>query len=184
MATERWAIDTAHSSVDFVVRHMVVSKTRGTFTDWSGMIDVDRTHPTASSVTATIAVASIDTRDKKRDEHLRSAEFFDAQIHPTITFTSRRVSIDGEHLVVTGDLVMCGVTKEIELQVEYNGLNQDPWGNARVHYSARATIHRKDFGLGWNQVLEAGGVLIGESVEIEIEIEALRATVPAAQLAS
>lgn len=177
MATEPWAIDPAHSSVDFVVRHMVVSKTRGTFTDWSGMIEVDRTHPTASMVTATIAAASIDTRDEKRDEHLRSAEFFDVQMHPTITFTSRRVSSEGEHLVVTGDVVMHGITKEIELQVEYNGLHQDPWGNARVHYSAKTTLHRKDFELGWNQVLEAGGVLIGESVAVEIE--ALRATVPA-----
>jgi polyisoprenoid-binding protein YceI len=158
---------------------MVVSKTRGTFTDWSGMIEVDRANPAASSVTATIAVASIDTRDKKRDEHLLSAEFFDAKIHPTITFKSRRVTIAGENLEVTGDLTMHGQTQEIALQVEYNGLNQDPWGNARVHYSAKTTLHRKDFELGWNQVLEAGGVLIGESVAVEIEIEALKATVPA-----
>jgi polyisoprenoid-binding protein YceI len=179
MATERWAIDTAHSSVDFVVRHMVVSKTRGTFTDWSGMIDVDRANPAASSVTASIAVASIDTRDKKRDDHLRSAEFFDAKIFPTITFASRRVTIAGENLEVTGDLTMHGQSREITLHVEYNGLNQDPWGNARVHYSAKATFNRKDFGIGWNQVLEAGGVLVGESVSVEIEVEALKATIPA-----
>ena len=182
METERWAIDTAHSSVDFVVRHMVVSKTRGTFNDWSGLIEVNRTHPTGSSVTATIAVASIDTRDKKRDEHLLSPEFFDVKMYPTITFASRRVSIDGDQLVVTGDVTIHGIVKEIELQVQYNGLNQDPWGNARVHYSATTTLHRKDFELGWNQALEAGGLLIGESVAIEIEIEALRAVVPAEQL--
>ncbi len=158
---------------------MVVSKTRGTFNDWSGMIEVDRANPAASSVTATIAVASIDTRDKKRDEHLLSPELFDAKMHPTITFRSRRVTIAGENLQVTGDLTLHGQSREITLDVEYNGLNQDPWGNARVHYSARTTIHRKDFDLGWNQVLEAGGVLIGEMVTIEIEIEALKATIPA-----
>jgi polyisoprenoid-binding protein YceI len=180
MATEQWAIDTAHSSVDFVVRHMVVSKTRGTFTDWSGLIEVDRENPAASAVSATINVASIDTRDKKRDEHLLSPEFFDAKIHPLITFQSRRVTIVGENIEVTGDLTMHGQTREITLQAEFNGLNQDPWGNSRVHYSARTTLHRKDFELGWNQVLEAGGVLIGEMVTIEIEVEALRATVTAA----
>jgi polyisoprenoid-binding protein YceI len=180
MATEQWAIDTAHSSVDFVVRHMVVSKTRGTFTDWSGMINVDRANLAASTVSATINVASIDTRDKKRDEHLLSPEFFDAKIYPVITFQSRHITIVRESLEVTGALTMHGQTREMTLQVEYNGLNQDPWGNARVHYSARATLHRKDFELGWNQVLEAGGVLIGEMVTIEIEVEALKATVPAA----
>ena len=180
MATERWAIDTAHSSVDFVVRHMVVSRTRGTFNDWSGVIEVDRANPSGASVTATLAVASIDTRDAKRDEHLRSPEFFDASVHPTITFRSRRVTAAGDNLEMTGDLTMHGHTREITLQVDYNGLNQDPWGNTRVHYSARGTLHRKDFELGWNQVLEAGGVLIGELVTIEVEIEALRATVAAA----
>jgi polyisoprenoid-binding protein YceI len=179
MATEQWAIDTAHSSVDFIVRHMVVSKTRGTFTDWSGMIEIDRENPAASSVTATIAVASIDTRDKKRDEHLLSPEFFDVKVYPTITFQSRRVTVAGDNLEVTGDVTIHGVTREITLQVDYNGLNQDPWGNARVHYSARGTLHRKDFEIGWNQVLEAGGVLVGELVTLEIEIEALRATVAA-----
>lgn len=179
MTTERWAIDTAHSSIDFVVRHMVVSKTRGTFTDWSGMIEVDRANPSASSVTATILVASIDTRDKKRDSHLLSPEFFDAGVYPQITFHSRRVTIVGENLEVVGELTMHGHSREIALEVEYNGLNQDPWGNTRVHYSARTTLHRKDFDLGWNQVLEAGGFLIGEMVTIEIEVEALRATIPA-----
>jgi polyisoprenoid-binding protein YceI len=181
MTTERWAIDTAHSSVDFVVRHMVVSKTRGTFTDWKGAIDVDRDDPEKSSVTATIVVASIDTRDKKRDAHLLSADFFDAQLYPTITFMSRRVEIHGRNLKVIGDLTLHGVTQDIALDVEYNGMNHDPWGNARIHYSARMTLHRKDFGVGWNQAIEAGGVLIGESVAIEIEVEALTAVVPAKQ---
>lgn len=177
MTVERWAIDTAHSSVDFVVRHMVVSKTRGTFTDWSGMIEVDRANPAASSVTASIAIASVDTRDKKRDDHLRSAEFFDAAMYPTISFQSRRVTIQGENLEVVGELTMHGRTRQVTLEVEYNGLNQDPWGNARVHYSARTSFSRKDFDIGWNQALEAGGVLVGDTVSVEIEVEALRATV-------
>lgn len=181
MTTERWMIDTAHSSVDFVVRHMVVSKTRGTFTNWKGAIDVDQDDAAKSSVTATIVVASIDTRDKERDAHLLSADFFDAQRYPTITFMSRRVDIHGPNLKVIGDLTLHGVTQDIALDVEYNGLNQDPLGNARVHYSAKMTLHRKAFGLGWNQALEAGGVLIGERVEIEIEIEAIRAVVQAKQ---
>jgi polyisoprenoid-binding protein YceI len=123
-------------------------------------------------------VASINTRESRRDAHLVSADFFDAAFYPTITFASRRIEIDGPHLKVIGDLTLHGVTKDIVLDVEYNGQSKDPLGNARVHYSAGMTIHRKDFGVGWNQALEAGGVLIGESVAIEIEIEALRAVVP------
>jgi polyisoprenoid-binding protein YceI len=176
MATERWTIDTSHSTVDFVVRHMVVSKTRGTFTDWSGSIEVDKEDPAKSAVTAKIAVASIDTRDKKRDAHLTSADFFNAEKYPTIEFKSRRVDGNGELFKVIGDLTIQDQTHEVVLDADYNGLNKDPWGNTRVHYSARTTIDRKDFGLSWNQVLEAGGLLIGETVTIEIEIEALKVT--------
>jgi polyisoprenoid-binding protein YceI len=179
MTTERWAIDTAHSSVDFVARHMMLSKVRGTFTDWNGAIDVNLEDPAQSSVTATIVVASIETRDRKRDTHLLSADFFDAAVHPLITFTSRRVEIQGTKLKVIGDLSIRGVIQDVALDVEYGGLNLDPWGNKRVHYSAKISLNRKDFGLAWNQVLETGGVLIGEMVEIEIAVEALRAVVPA-----
>jgi polyisoprenoid-binding protein YceI len=175
MATERWMIDTSHSSIDFVIRHMVVSKTRGTFTKWSGVIEVDQENPSASSATATIEVASIDTREGKRDGHLKSPDFFDVEKYPTMTFQSRKVESGAESLKMTGDLTIHGVTNPVTLDVEYNGRNKDPWGNERVHYSARTTINRKDFGLGWNQVLEAGGLLVGESVSIEIEIEAVKA---------
>ena len=181
MTTERWAIDTAHSSVDFVARHMMVSKIRGTFTDWRGAIDVDLEDPTLSSVTATINVASIETRDKKRDGHLLSADFFDVALYPTITFKSRRVEIEGTNVRVTGDLSIRNVVKDIVLDVQFNGMNLDPWGNKRIHYSAKIVLNRKEFGLGWNQVIETGGVLIGENVDIEIQVEALRAVVPATQ---
>lgn len=184
MATERWTIDTSHSSVDFVVRHMVVSKTRGTFTDWSGSIEVDKEDPSKSSVLATIAVASIDTRDKKRDAHLISPDFFEADKYPTIEFKSRRIEGNGELFKVIGDLTIHDKTHEVVLDADYNGLNQDPWGNTRVHYSARTTINRKDFDLSWNQALEAGGLLIGETVTIEIEIEALKVPAPAAATAT
>ena len=181
MTTERWAIDTAHSSVDFVARHMMVSKIRGTFADWRGAIDVDLEDPALSSVTATITVASLETRDKKRDGHLLSADFFDVALYPTITFKSRRVEILGPNLRVSGDLSIRNVVKDVTLDVQFNGMNQDPWGNKRIHYSAKITLNRKEFGLGWNQALETGGMLIGENVDIEIEVEALRAVVPATQ---
>ena len=136
MTTERWAIDTAHSSVDFVARHMMVSKIRGTFGEWSGVIDVDLEDPAMSAVTATIAVASISTRDKKRDVHLLLADFA-AAIFSTIMFTSRRIEINGRDLRVSGDLSIRGVVKDVTLEVQYNGMNQDPWGNKRIHLPCR-----------------------------------------------
>jgi polyisoprenoid-binding protein YceI len=182
MATERWTIDTSHSSVDFVIRHMVVSKTRGTFTDWSGSIELDKEEPSKSTVTAKIVVASIDTRDKKRDGHLISPDFFAVDQSPTMEFTSTRIegNATADAFKIIGNLTIKGKTHEVTLDGDYNGLNQDPWGNTRIHYSAKTTIKRGDFDLGWNQVLEAGGVLIGENVTIEIEIEAVKGTAPAA----
>jgi len=182
MATEQWTIDTSHSTVDFVVRHMVVSKTRGTFTNWSGSIEIDKDDPSKSIVTAKIVVASIDTRDKKRDAHLLSPEFFAAEPYPTIEFISRRVEGNAlsDAFKVIGDLTIKGKTNEVILDADYNGLNQDPWGNSRIHYSAKTTIKRSDFDLEYNQALEAGGLLIGENVTIEIEIEALKGAPPAA----
>jgi polyisoprenoid-binding protein YceI len=175
MATERWNIDTTHSSIDFVVRHMVVSKTRGTFTKWSGSFEVDTENPAASSAQATLEVGSLDTRDAQRDGHLKSGDFFDAEKHPTITFKSTSVEGAGDKFKLHGDLTLHGATHATTVDVEYNGTNKDPWGNTRAHYSARAKLNRKDFGLSWNQVLEAGGLLIGEEVHVEIEIEALKA---------
>jgi polyisoprenoid-binding protein YceI len=160
---------------------MIVSKTRGTFTDWSGSIEIDKDEPAKSVVTAKIAVASIDTRDKKRDAHLISPDFFAADQFPSIEFTSRRVEGNAlsDSFKIIGDLTIKGKTHQVVLEGDFNGLNQDPWGNSRIHYSAKTTIRREDFDLGYNQVLEAGGVLIGENVTIEIEIEALKAPVAA-----
>jgi len=182
MATEQWTIDTSHSNVDFVVRHLIFSKTRGTFTDWSGSIEINQEEPAKSVVKAKIAVASIDTRDKKRDGHLLSADFFVAEQYPSIEFISRRIEGNplSDAFKVIGDLTIKGKTQEITLEADYNGLNQDPWGNTRVHYSAKTTIKREDFDLTYNQVLEAGGFAIGEDVKIEVEIEAVKAAPPAA----
>ncbi len=175
MATVRWNIDNAHSTVEFVARHLVVTKVRGHFTKWSGHIDIDHDDVTKSSASATIEVASIDTREAQRDGHLKSPDFLDAEKFPQITFASKTVQKDGSDLHVTGDLTIHGVTKEVSLHVENHGTNKDPWGNTRALFSAKTHINRKDFGLGWNQVLETGGVLVSEKIEIEIEVQAVKA---------
>jgi polyisoprenoid-binding protein YceI len=184
MAVEQWNIDPAHSGVYFVVRHMVVSKVRGSFTRWSGVITSDDASPSASQVQARIEVASIDTREPQRDGHLKSADFFDVEHYPEITFRGTRVEpVDAQQLRVTGDLTIRDVTRPVTLEVEILGRGKDPWGNERIGFSAKTSINRGDFGLKWNQVLESGGVLVAEKVEIEIEVEATKAQ-PAAAAAA
>jgi len=169
-----FVLDPSHSHVGFSVRHVMVSKVRGRFSSFTGTITV-ADDPTASSVEAEIEVASIDTRDSGRDDHLRSADFFEAEAHPTATFRSTRVvqAAPGRFTVV-GDLTIRGVTKPVELDVEYEGTAQDPWGNQRIGVSATTEINREDFGLTWNQNLERGGVLVGKSIKVEIEAEGVR----------
>jgi len=175
MTIQRWNIDTSHSNLDFVVRHLVVSKVRGTFTKWGGSIDLDSADPTNSSVTATIEVSSIDTREEKRDGHLKSPDFFDAEKFPTVTFASSKVTGGGDKYEVTGPLTIHGVAHDVTLHVETLGQHKDPWGNQRVVFSAKTSINRKDFGMTWSQTLETGGLLVGEKVEIEIEVQAVKA---------
>lgn len=176
-----WNIDTSHSRVGFAVRHMLLSKTRGSFGTWSGAIQLDDDDLTRSSVAVRIDAASIDTADAKRDEHLRSADFFDVANHPELRFASTSVTDLGEGaLRVAGDLTIRGVTLPVELDVELTGRGNDPWGGERIGFEGRVTINRRDFGLHWNQVLEAGGVLVGEKVEIALEVEAVRAAAAAA----
>lgn len=174
MATQRFDIDTSHSGVHFTVRHMVISKVRGTFGRWQGQLEFDEAAPAKSKVSVRIETASIDTRDEKRDGHLRSPDFFDAEKHPAIAFESTKVEAAGNEYRVTGDLTIHGVTKPVVLQAEYLGAGKDPWGGQRIGFSARTKINRKDFGLNWNQVLEAGGVLVGENIDIELEVEAIK----------
>jgi polyisoprenoid-binding protein YceI len=176
MATQRFDIDTSHSGVHFTVRHMVISKVRGAFNRWQGRLDFDAANPAASKVSVRIETASIDTRDEKRDGHLRSPDFFDAERHPHITFESTKVEpVEGNEYRVTGDLTIHGVTRPVVLAAEYLGAGKDPWGGERAGFTAKTKINRKDFGLNWNQVLEAGGVLVGENIDIELEVEALKA---------
>lgn len=171
---KRLNIDTSHSGVHFIVRHMVVSKVRGVFSKFSGTIDHDAENIERSSVAVEIDAASIDTREPKRDDHLRSADFFDVEQFPKLTFQSTAVKQTGsDTLSVTGDLTIHGVTRPVTLKVEQLGGGKDPWGNQRLVWSASTEINRKDFGLNWNQVLEAGGLLVSEKVTIELEIQAL-----------
>jgi polyisoprenoid-binding protein YceI len=170
---KRLNIDTSHSGVHFVVRHMVVSKVRGVFGQFSGTIDYDADNVEQSKVAVEIDAASIDTREPKRDAHLRSADFFDVEQFPKLTFQSTGVKRTGsDTLAVTGDLTIHGVTRPVTLKVEELGGGKDPWGNERLVWSAKTDINRKDFGLNWNQVLEAGGVLVSEKIAIELEIQA------------
>jgi polyisoprenoid-binding protein YceI len=174
LPTGTWAIDLAHSAVSFSVRHLMVSQVRGRFTSFSGTISVPE-DPFASTVEASIDVASIDTHDAGRDEHLRSGDFFEIEKYPTITFRSTGTrGDDPEDLVLVGDLTIRGVTREVELALEFNGVAGDPWGGTRAGFSASTEISRKDFGMEWNVALETGGVVVGDKVKIELEIEAVK----------
>ena len=173
-------IDTAHSNIEFSIRHLVVAKVRGRFTRFTGSLELDADDVTRSRVTAEIEAASISTNEEKRDAHLRSADFFDVETFPLLTFASKRVEQVGSRLHVTGDLTIRGVTREAVLRVEQLGLAKDPWGNQRAAFSATTSIDRKDYGLHWNQLLEAGGVMVGEKVEINLDIEAIAAAAQAA----
>jgi len=165
-------IDTAHSSVGFSVKHMMVSTARGQFTKVDGSVVYDAANVAASSVNVTIEAASIDTANDKRDEHLRSADFFDVEKHPTITFKSKSVAGTAGALKVTGDLTMHGVTKEVVLDVEGpTDAIKSPWGMMVRGAAATTTVNRKDFGLTWNKALEAGGIAVGEEVKIQLDLE-------------
>ncbi len=180
MTTSRWNIDTTHSAIHFWVRHLVISKVHGRFGRWSGALDLDTQDPTRSSVEVRIDAGSIDTQVADRDTHLRSPDFLDVARHPALTFRSRRVEQAAGGYRVTGDLTLHGVTREVTLEAEFAGTARDPWGNERAGFSAKTSLDRRDFGLTWNAALEAGGVLVGEQVEIAIELEAVKKAAAAA----
>jgi polyisoprenoid-binding protein YceI len=170
--TTTWTIDPSHSVVEFSVKHMVFATAKGRFSDVSGTITLDNENIANSSVNVEIGAASIDTRDAKRDEHLRSADFFDVETFPTLTFTSTKVEPKGDDLRVEGDLTIHGVTRPVVLDAEFNGQGANPWGQQVISYSAQTKINRKDFGLNWNAALESGGVLVSDEVKISLELEA------------
>nr|WP_275936612.1 YceI family protein [Labilithrix luteola] len=176
MGNNDWNIDTAHTAINFSVRHMVISKVRGRFAKYSGTIRLDDGDVTRSSVDVSIDASSIDTGVADRDTHLRSPDFFDVENFSELRFRSKRIEqIEKTRYRVIGDLSIRGVTREVSLDAEYGGRATDPWGNERVGFVAKTTIDRSDFGLTWNQALEAGGILVGDRVEIDLDVEAVRA---------
>jgi polyisoprenoid-binding protein YceI len=175
MALQKFEFDLSHSNLTFTARHLMFTKVRGQFDVWGGSLELDLDDLTKSKVSAEIDAKSIDTREEKRDAHLRSADFFDVEKHPKLTFTSKRIEKKGEHYLLTGDLTIRGTTREITLDTEFHGSQTDPWGGSRVGFTATGKVQRTDYGLNWNVALEAGGVLVGETVEITLEIQAKKA---------
>ena len=177
----QWQIDPAHSAAHFSVRHLMITNVRGEFTKLSGGALINPVDPAKSSVQVTIEASSVNTREPQRDEHLRSADFFDVANHPTLTFRSQRIeTLGAEHLKVTGDLTIRGVTKEVPFDVEGpTAPIKDPWGNIRVGVSASAKINRKDFGVAFNALTETGGVVVGDEVKITVEAELIQQTAAA-----
>ncbi len=174
LSAAQYEVDNAHSSVGFVIRHLV-SKVRGQFNEYTATFNYDPKAPEKSKVEATIQVKSIDTNIDKRDEHLRSADFFNVAKYPTITFKSKSAKSAGPNkLEVAGDFTMLGVTKPVILMVEATEPSKDPWGGMRTGFTATTTVNRKDFGMVYNKVLDNGGLMLGEDVKVEIEIEGIQ----------
>jgi polyisoprenoid-binding protein YceI len=171
-----YTLDAAHSRIGFSARHAMVTTVRGQFKEFAGQAHIDTANPAASSVTVKIQAASIDTGVADRDGHLRSADFFDAETYPEITFVSTDVSRDGDDWTISGDLTIKGVTKPVTVEFESTGSAQDPFGNLRVGFEGGTSINRKDWGLTWNAALETGGVLVSEKVKLEFDVSAIQNT--------
>ncbi len=170
-----WSIDSAHSAVQFAVRHMMISTVRGQFDRFSGTVDFDEANPAATIVDVEIDASSINTRQDDRDNHLRSADFLNAAEYPTLTFKGQRVEvIDDNHARLIGDLTIRGVTRPATLDVAYLGQAKSPWGTTSAGFTASARINRKDWGLTWNQALETGGVLVADEIKIDIDLELVK----------
>ncbi len=168
-----WTVDASHSHVGFTARHLMVAKVRGNFTDFTGSIDV-ADDPLKSKLNATVDATSVNTGDEGRDTHLRSGDFFDIDNHKQWSLVSTGIEPAGNDFILHTDLTVKGVTKPVDFALEFDGVVNDPWGNTKAGFTAEAEINRKDFGLEWNVVLEAGGVVVGDKVKIVLEIEALK----------
>ena len=175
MALTTWNIDASHSGINFIARHMVITKVRGGFSGFKGVLSFDGGDVTKSSVSVTIDASTVDTKEPKRDGHLKSPDFLDTEKFPEITFKSTKVSKEGSSLKVEGDLTIHGVTKSVTIDAENEGQGKDPWGNERIAFTGKTSINREDFGLKWNQVLEAGGLLVSNKIEIELDVQAIKA---------
>lgn len=171
----RWDVDPAHSSVNFSVRHMMFATVRGGFKSLQAVVHLDETDPSRSLVEAEIDAKSIDTGVQDRDDHLRSADFLDAEAHPKLTFRSTRVEPTGETTArAWGALTIRGTTKPVELEIVRDGIGTDPWGNTRAAYTATVILDRSDYGLTWNQALETGGLLVGDKVKVQVEVQMVK----------
>jgi len=171
----RWNLDPEHSTIEFRVAHMVVSQTTGRFMDYAGFIDMDAEAGTVKAIEATIKTGSVNTNHEKRDAHLRNADFLDVEHYPTIIFKMKSYKKTAEGYTAVGDLTLHGVTKEITLAGHYNGATKDPWGNARAGFNAEGKLNRKDFGMVWNKMLDSGGLVVGDEVQIRLDIECIKA---------
>jgi polyisoprenoid-binding protein YceI len=176
-STVTWNIDPAHSRAEFKVKHMMISNVKGSFSGLTGKLIDDTADPSRSHVEVTIEVGTIHTGDEQRDAHLKSADFFDHQQHPQMVFKSTKIEKKGEEeYAVSGDLTLHGVTKPVTFAVEGPSVpGNDPWGNTRIGLSATTRINRKDFGLTWNAALETGGILVGEDVQISLDVQLIKA---------
>ena len=183
-----WQLDPAHTTIEFAVKHMMFTTVRGRFRNFTGTVRVDERNPDKSQVNVEIEAASIDTGVGDRDTHLRSADFLDVENHPKLTFRSTRIEgaykKEGDRFRITGDLEIRGKAMPVTLDATFEGLGKDPWGNQRAGFAARTEIDRREWGLRWNQALETGGVLVANSVRIEIEAQAIRQNVPEGELAA
>ena len=176
--TTRWDIDPDHSVIEFRVSHMVVSKTSGRFLDYQGFVELDPDAKTLKTIEATIKAESIDTNQEKRDMHLRNADFLDVKQFPTIIYKMKNYQKEGDTYKVVGNLTLRGVTKEVTLIGTFNGAANDPWGNTRAGFTADGTLNRKDFGMIWNKTLDTGGLVVGDDVQIHLDIECIKAKKP------
>lgn len=171
----RWDVDPGHAEVAFIGRHLGLTRTRGRFTDVTGAVSI-ADDVTRSSVVVEIAMASVDSGNETRDEHLRSSDLFDVDAHPSATFVSTSVTVDGSSGQMTGDLMIKGITRPVTLDVDYLGHATDPWANERAVFSASTTINREDWGLNWNMILDTGGLLVSKQIRLEIDVELIRQT--------
>lgn len=170
---EKWNVDVTHTNVGFVVKHMMVTKVRGNFSDIEGTIEGNPEQLENAKINFRVGLASVDTKNEDRDNHLRSADFFDVENHPNMTFESTNIKkVDDDEYELTGNLTIRGVTKEVTFDVEYLGMGTNPWGVKVVGFEADTKISREAFGLTWNQALETGGVLVSDEVKIQIDLEA------------
>jgi polyisoprenoid-binding protein YceI len=171
----RWNVDPEHSTIEFRVVHMLVSKTTGHFTEYQGFIDMDAEAETVKAIEAAIKTASVNTNHAKRDAHLRNADFFDVEKYPTMTYRMKQYQKTADGYQAVGELTLRGVTKDITLTGNFNGVAKDPWGNLRAGFNAEGKLNRKDFGMVWSKTLDGGGLVVGDEVLIKLDIECIKA---------